>query len=128
MNIRGFHVLALVVGVAVAVSLYGGRNTSGEEVTLEGRISGLDCFLEGELCAADHFWKKGEVAGLVTDDFEWYYMSGSKTENGIPRDVLGRFFLRKARVKGTLYRGVVTFLRPEMEVWGEGEWSPLWPY
>ncbi|MFQ6615610.1 MAG: hypothetical protein ACE5HZ_02415 [Fidelibacterota bacterium] len=127
MNIRGIHLLALATVVAAAVSLHGSRKSSGEEVTVEGRISGLHCFLEGELCDPDHFWKKGEVAGLVTDDFRWYYVSGSKTDNGVPRDVLGRFFLSKVRVKGTLYRGVATFLRPEMERWQDGKWWKLWP-
>lgn len=126
MKTSGIIVLALAGLVSVAATLYGSGKSSEKEITVEGTVSGLDCFLEGELCAPDHFWKKGEVAGLVTEGFQWHYLSGSKAGNGIPRDVLGKFFLGKVRVKGTLYEEVVTFLRPEMESWQDGKWSQVW--
>ena len=103
------------------------QTPGGKEIRLEGRISGLDCFLEAELCGPDHVWKKGEVAGVVTDEFHWYYVNGSKTGNGIPRDVLVQFFLARARVKGTLYQDIITLLRPELEVWQDGRWIKVWP-
>ncbi|MFQ6673163.1 MAG: hypothetical protein ACE5GH_00090 [Fidelibacterota bacterium] len=123
---HGAQALEGMAGGAKAESVRG-KGAEGKTATVEGRISGLDCFLEAELCGPDHVWKKGEVAGLVTDDFIWYYLGGSKTGNGIPRDVLVQFFLAKTRVKGTLYGEVVTFLRPEMEVWQDGQWVKVWP-
>lgn len=126
MRTGGRLYLALAVAVSAA-ALSGSGKSPGEQAAVEGRISGLACFLEGELCAPDHFWTKGEVAGLVTEDFRWYYLSGSRRDNGIPRDVLGKFFLSQVRVTGTLYPEVVTFLRPQMETWKDGEWSPQWP-
>lgn len=127
MKTRGTLLLGLGVLVSAVVTLYGSRKSAGEDATLEGQISGLECFLEGELCAPDHFWKKGEVAGLVTDDFDWYYLSGSKSGNGIPRDVLGKFFLTRVKVKGTLYKDVRTFVRPVLESWQDKAWKMKWP-
>jgi hypothetical protein len=119
MNISKRHIS--LIGMLVVFTLFGVGTAFGS--TIEGRIQGLQCVLQGKLCPVDN--QDPHIAA----EKNFVVVTGSDSYFLIPnvdRAILARHLMSKVRVSGETSSKYKSIKADRFEVQVNGKWKTAW--